>query len=616
MAAIDGFRTRIAALREQLRYFPRIQRLIWESTGGWSIGWLAMLCLLGAIPLATIALTRRLVNSLVAATHAGGAWPSVRPALVFGILLALVGILSELLQGVLDWVRTAQSELIQDHISDLVHRKSVEVDLAFYESPEYFDSLYRARDEAGSRPVTLLDNLGSLIQNGVTLIGMAGLILAYGPVLVLAMLFSTLPAMYIVIRYNWLNHDWWHRTTAERRWAQYYDQKFISRESAAEMRLFQLAGPFHSAFSDLREKLRGQKLDLVRRQNIARMVAALFGSAIAAVSMGWMGWRSLRGAGTLGDLVLFYQVLMGTQSIMRAATGSFGQIYANSLFLASLFQFLDLKPRVVDPPRPVKAPGAIRDAIVFEDVTFRYPDSDRTALRNFSLRIPAGKIVAIVGPNGSGKSTLLKLLARFYDPEHGRITIDGTDLRDFALEDLRRLFSVLFQLPVTYDATAAGNIAVGGNGTSADLAAIRHAAVGAGAHDVISRLPRGYATPLGKSFAMGNDLSAGEWQRVAMARAFFRRSPVILLDEPTSFMDSWAEAEWFDRLRSLSAGRTAVVITHRFTIAMRADLIHVMDRGRLIESGTHSRLLSTDGLYAQSWLQQTEAEPARETLAV
>jgi ATP-binding cassette subfamily B protein len=264
----------------------------------------------------------------------------------------------------------------------------------------------------------------------------------------------------------------------------------------------------------------------------------------------------------------------------------------------------------------VKAPGAIRDAIVFEDVTFRYPDSDRTALRNFSLRIPAGKIVAIVGPNGSGKSTLLKLLARFYDPEHGRITIDGTDLRDFALEDLRRLFSVLFQLPVTYDATAAGNIAVGGNGTSADLAAIRHAAVGAGAHDVISRLPRGYATPLGKSFAMGNDLSAGEWQRVAMARAFFRRSPVILLDEPTSFMDSWAEAEWFDRLRSLSAGRTAVVITHRFTIAMRADLIHVMDRGRLIESGTHSRLLSTDGLYAQSWLQQTEAEPARETLAV
>ena len=615
MPALDGFRTRIRAVRTQLRYFPRIWKLISEATGKWSIAWLGILTLLGLAPAGTVALTKRLVDSLIAATRGGGSWASLRPALIYGLLFAAIAIVSELLQGLLEWVRTAQAELIQDHISDLVHRKSVEVDLAFYESPEYFDCLYRARDEASSRPVTLLDNIGLLIQNTVTVIGMAGLILAYGPVLILAMVLSMVPAVYIVVRYNWLNHDWWERTTPERRWAQYYDLKFTTPVSAAEMRLFRLGPRFQAAFGGLRKKLREQKLELVRRQSVARMFAAAFGLAVGALSMGWMAWRTMHGMGTLGDLVLFYQVLMATQSIMRASTGSLGQIYANSLFLGSLFQFLELKPQICDPPLALPVPGALKDAIAFEGVTFRYPGSDRVALRDFNLRIPAGKIAAIVGPNGAGKSTLLKLIARFYDPEGGRVTFDGVNLRDFSLEELRQALSVLFQLPVTYDASAAENIAVGDASSEANEYAIRSAAMSAGAHEVISRLPQGYATPLGKSFAMGNDLSAGEWQRVAMARAFLRRAPIILLDEPTSFMDSWAEADWFDRLRKLSAGRTAVVITHRFTIAMRADLIHVMDQGRLIESGTHHSLLAADGLYAKSWRQQMETEIVEQAVA-
>lgn len=608
MSASDAVRVRFDALKSQFRYWPRTWRLIWDATRGWSVAWVAILVLLGLCPLATVALTKWLVDSLVTATRSGAAWIHIRPALLFGLLLVTVTVLTELLQGALEWVRTAQSELIQDRISSLVHAKSVEVDLAFYESPEYFDSLYRARDDANTRPLALLENLGGMVQNVVSLLGLAGLIALYGPVLLIAMILSMLPAVYIVTRYNWLNHDWWHHTTAERRWIQYYDQKFTTPASAAEMRLFRLGDRFHTAFQRLRDQLRIQKLELVRKQSVARMGAALFSVAVGGLSLGWMAWRTLRGGGTLGDLVLFYQVLMGSQSLMRSLTGSMGQVYSNSLFLGSLFQFLDLKPTISDPFAPVRAPSSLRHGIRFEDVTFQYPGSERLALRNFTLPIPAGKIVAIVGPNGAGKSTLLKLLTRFYDPAEGRITLDGTDLRDIALEDLRKMMSVLFQVPVSYDASAAENIAVGDTAHEPDAASIQAAAKSAGAHEVISTLPQGYATPLGKSFAMGNDLSAGEWQRVAMARAFLRRAPIVLLDEPTSFMDSWAEADWFDRLRSLAAGRTAIVITHRFTIAMRADLIHVLQQGRVIESGTHMELLAANGSYAASWRQQMETD--------
>lgn len=612
---LSGFKTRLHAAAGQVSSFPRVWRLVWRSAPGWTVAWACLLLFLGLAPLATVALTKRLVDSLVAATHSTLTWQNTRPALIAGILIASVSIASELLQGLLDWVRTAQSELIQDHISGLVHQQSVRVDLAFYESPEYFDCLYRARDEAASRPAALLDNLGGLLQNSITLLGLSGLILTYGVTLVLAMILSMLPAVFVVVRYNWLNHDWWHKTTEERRWIQYYDQKLTSPICAAELRLFGLGPRFQSSWRTLRQRLRTEKLALIRKQSFARIGAALLSLSAGALALGWMSWRTLRGNGTLGDVILFYQALMGGQSLVRAMTGNLGQVYNNSLFLSSLFEFLDLKPAIVHSATALPAPPKITNAICFENVSFSYPGSERAALRNFDLTIPANSVVAIVGPNGAGKSTLLKLLARFYDPSEGRVTLDGVDIRDISLDDLRRMVSVLFQMPVTYDASAAENISVGDISRDYTAETIREAAVSAGADEVICRLPQGYDTPLGKAFAMGNDLSAGEWQRLAMARAFFRRSPVILLDEPTSFMDSWAEAEWFDRLRRLAAGRTAVVITHRFTIAMRADLIHVMHKGRVVQSGTHPELLAAGGLYAESWRQQMDMVPSETNCA-
>jgi ATP-binding cassette subfamily B protein len=251
----------------------------------------------------------------------------------------------------------------------------------------------------------------------------------------------------------------------------------------------------------------------------------------------------------------------------------------------------------------------LREGLRFQQVTFCYPGSEQATLQDFSLTIPAGQIVAIVGANGAGKSTLLKLLCRFYDPQAGRILLDGVDLRDLALKDLRRLITVLFQSPVPYQTSAAQNIALGDLAETPSPEEIESAARSAGVHEILARLPQGYETPLGKWFANGTELSAGEWQRLALARAFLRRAQLIVLDEPTSALDSWAEADWFERFRILAKGRTAIVITHRFTIARRADMIHVMDMGRIVESGTHDDLLAREGLYAQSWFVQVQASP-------
>jgi ATP-binding cassette subfamily B protein len=358
--------------------------------------------------------------------------------------------------------------------------------------------------------------------------------------------------------------------------------------------------------------LRNQRLDIIRRQTVARLAATFTTLAIVTSAVGLIGWRSLHGTATFGDLALSYQVFLGGQGLMRLFTASLGQVYTNSLFLGSLFQFLAMEPKVVDPPQPIALPANLMPRIGFQNVTFRYPGSDRVALRNLSLEIPAGKIVAIVGKNGAGKSTLVKLLSRFYDPEHGAITFDGIDIRDFALRDLRACLSILFQLPVSYDASVADNIRFGDLERNPDLQDLAGAARSAGADEFIRRLPGAYDALLGKSFDHGNELSAGQWQRMAMARAFLRLSPLVLLDEPTSFMDSWAEVDWFERLRALCRGRTAMIITHRFTIAMRADLIHLMDEGELVESGTHSELLAANGLYAQSWSDQMRAAADQE----
>ena len=588
----------------QLPNLPRALDLVWSVARPWTIAWILLLVVQGLLPVGLVYLTKLVVDGI---TRGHGSWSAMLHVLQVVLLLGATLLLMEVVRNAINWVRTVQAELLQDHITALIHEKSVTVDLAFYELADYYDHLHRARTEARYRPVALLGNLGALLQNSITLIAMGAILIPLGPWLTIALLLSTVPAFFVVVHYALAEYQWRLRTTTDDRRSWYYDWIMTTADAAAEIRLFSLGKYFQSHYKDLRRRLRGERLELMRRQGLAELAASLIALLIIGAAMLLMTWRALMGRITLGELALVYAAFNQGQGLMRTLLENAGQLYGNSLFLGNLFEFLSLESAERTAQRDERA--VLRDrplsgAISFQNVTFTYPDASTTALDNFTLSIPSGKIIAIVGPNGAGKSTLLKLLCRFYDPNAGSITIDGQNIKDIPIDDLRRSITVLFQQPFHYNTTVRDNILYGDLTLEASDAELDAAISAAGAAEIVSRLANREQTLLGRWFPGGTELSVGEWQRIALARAFLRRAPIIILDEPTSALDPWAEADWLERFRHLALGRTSIIITHRFTTAMHADVIHVMDRGRIVESGSHQRLLALGGLYAESWSRQ------------
>lgn len=604
---LHAFAAKLAGLRVKLSLLRRGVGLVMHSARGWTILWFVLLIIQGVLPAILLPLTKYIVDAIGEALQAGLTPESLRALVLFGGLFAAVMLAQRIIGMVSSYASTAQGELVQDHVRQLIQTKAAQVDYGFFEYGVFYDMLSRADSQASARIMSLLSNVGMLVSSGITLVSIGVIIASYSLWLPVAIVASVVPLFGTILRHNRIYHEWWQAVTPQQRWAQYFNGLLTSRSSAAELRMLRTGDEYIEQYQTLRKDLREGRLRLLRRQLAATFAGSVGGLAILGAAVVWILNRSLRGAGTLGDLALFYQAFNQGQLLMNSMVGNAGQVLNSALFLDDLFEFLDQKPMLKDPERPVPIP-ALQEEIAFENVTFTYPGGNHPALENFTLRIPAGKVVAIVGENGAGKSTLSKLLCRFYDPDEGRVTWEGHDLRSFAQEDLRRAISIMFQHPVQYQATVAENIAMG-LGASAEQ--VREAARGAGIEERILRLPNGYDTLLGRLFAEGTELSGGEWQRLALARAFLQPSSLLILDEPTSFMDSWAEQAWLERFRALVQQRTAIIITHRFSAAMQADLIFVMRRGHVVEAGTHEELLRMSGFYAASWeAQHQQADPS------
>ena len=594
-------------VRRLLAYVPRALTLVWEAAARWMLAWATLLAIQGLLPGASVYLTKWVLDGASEAIGKGLAWGNVQLIAIPGGLMALVLLLQQVAKAASGWVQTAQAEHVEDYIQNRIHDQAGRLNLAFYESSDYYDTLHQASTQAGNKSLEVLQQLGGLLQNGITLVTIAAILIPYGLWIPLVLIFSTLPALYVVVKHNRRYHDWWEERTMDRRRTKYYHLLLTYDYAAPEIRAFDLGKHFADAYNDIRDWLRGERIEIEKDKTLATIGAGLTALAAMGAVMGIMAWRAMRGLATIGDLGLFYRSFREGQGLMRNLLQNAGKLYTNAMFLEHLFDFLSFERTIQNPDDPREEPPVPQDEIAFENTSFRYPETDTYVLKDFSLTLPAQKVTAIVGENGAGKTTLSKLLGRLYDPQEGRVLIDGTDIREYRVEDLRRQITTLFQQPMRYQATVAQNIIWGDIHRDHSREALETAARKALIHGTIQDLPDGYDSQLGQWFKGGTDLSGGQWQRIALARAYYRDAPLVILDEPTSAMDSWAENKWLKSFgRLVDEGRTAFIITHRFTTAMHADIIHVMHDGEMIESGTHEELLEQEGHYAESWRNQVE----------
>ena len=591
------------AVRQALR-LDRAVRLVWRSAPGWTLVNLGLVVVQGLLPLAALYVMKRAIDALAGGLGAADPAAAFRPALAWLAAAAGVAVAGVLARSLGELAGEAQSLLVTDTVSDLIHAHSIEVDLGYYEDPAYFDTLHRAQQEAPYRPTRIVNGLVQLGQSGISLVGIAALLLSSNGWAGLALFAAALPAGFLRIVHARRLYRFEQEQTERERRAWYYHWMLTDAWHAKEVRLFHLGELFRERFRELRKGLREGRLALTRRRLLVDFLAQALAAVAVFAAFGFTALQALRGALTMGDLVMVYLGFQSGLGFLQAILRGLAGLYEDNLFLTNFYRFLDLKPEIQAPAHPRPLPARITRGVAFEGVGFTYPGAQQQALVSVYLELAPGQVIALVGENGSGKTTLIKLLCQLYRPETGRITLDGLDLRLVDPVQWRREISVTFQDYVHYALPAWENIWLGDAGRPPDRERIEAAARRAGADAAIRRLPKGYDTFLGSRFEEGKELSTGEWQKVALARAFLREARIIVLDEPTSALDPLAEAALFERFRSLIDGRSAILISHRFSTVRMADCIYVLDGGRVVECGAHEELLGRDGLYARMYRAQ------------
>lgn len=594
--------TRTEPTRFRIRHTLRLGRairLVWQTARGWTVANAFLLAVQGFLPLLSLYLTKLMIDSVaagIAAPDKSAAFGRVAAILAWTGLVALA---SALVRSASDLISENQAMIVTDRISDILHEKSVEIDLAYYENPKYFDTLHRAQQEAPSRPTHIVNSLAQVGMNGLSLAAMAGLLVTLHWLVAIILFIAVVPGIYVRMRYSGKLYRWQREKTQTERKSWYYHWMLTGDQHAKEIRLFDLGGLFRERFRGLRRILRGEKIGLSTRRSIADLIAQICATAAIYGSYAFIAFRTVRGEITIGDLFMYFQAFQRGQGYLQQLLAGMAGLYEDNLFLSNFYEFLDIRPGIRPPSAPRPFPKPLRTGIRFDHVAFAYPGGGRKVFSDLSLSIGPGEHVALVGNNGAGKTTLIKLLCRLYDPDQGDILLDGAPLREYDPAVLRREISVILQDYSRYHASARENIWFGDVRIPRDDGRIREAAARAGADSVLDGLPRGIDTLLGKWFEEGEELSIGEWQKLALARAFLRAAQILVLDEPTSSLDAKSEYEVFNRFRELAKGRTAILISHRFSTVRMADRIMVIEKGSVLENGSHEELIRKAGKYAQ-----------------
>lgn len=580
----------------QLKY---VLKLVWQNAPGLTLAGGLLILITGTLPLVNLYLMKLIVDSVNAGISSAGEGD-------FGgilILVALSGgvaLLTLISQSVSKIVSEAQSAIISDHVQEVLHAKSVELDLEYYENSEYYETFHLAQMQAPSRPTAIVNGLFQLGRSFITLATMAALLLSFSWFAALILAIAVLPSVFVQYRYSGKNYQIENSITPKERRVWYFHSLLTGTDYAKDIRLLGLGQLFISRYRDLREQIRKERLSLAFRESEEDFVSRAIALIAVFGAFAFIAKQAFGGIITIGDMLMYFGAIRQGQSYLNGFLSSLVGLYENNLFLTALYQFLDLKPKVEEPLNPRPVPRPIKSGICFEHIGFSYPNTGRTVLEDINLEILPGQIVALVGENGSGKTTLIKLLCRLYDPREGTIKIDGIDIRNFRTCDLRREITAVLQDYVSYHLKARESIWLGNVDTPDDMGHIVRAAECAGIDEVISRLAKGYDTFLGREFEKdGAELSVGEWQKVALARAFFRESQVIILDEPTSSLDPKAEEKVFNRLKQLAVGKMAIIISHRLSSVTMADRIYYIKEGRVTEYGTHLQLMDQGKEYAQ-----------------
>jgi ATP-binding cassette subfamily B protein len=587
-----GWRERFKALGNILP----LLRMVWETAPGLATASVVLRLAAACVPLAMLWVGKLIVDLAVAhltgrATAVGHIWQLL-------ILEGALAVTSDLLSRATALCDSLLGDKFTNHVSVRMMQHAAQLDLVSFEDPVFYDKLERARRQTTSR-LGMLAMLATLLQQMLTLVSLSASVVLFSPWFLILLLAAVVPAFLGETRFAMLAYSLLYRWTPQRRELDYLRMLGASNQSAKEVKIFGLGPYLVGRAQGLFDRFWRENLHLSLRRAAAGSLLNLLPTAGYYAAYAYVLYRTLQGQLSIGDLTFLTGAFARSRSLIEQIFAGFASIAEQALYLDDLFDFFRQRPTIVSPSHALPAPRPIRRGFEFRNVSFAYPGSARLVLRDLNFIFEAGERIALVGENGAGKTTLVKLLARLYDPVEGQILLDGHDLRDYDVEDLRREIGVIFQDYMRYDMTAAENIGVGRVEEIQNRLRIERAAAKSYAESLISSLPSGYEQMLGRRFDGGVDLSAGQWQKIALARAYMRDAQVLILDEPTASLDARAEYDVFLRFAELTRGRMAVLISHRFSTVRMADRILVLEAGRILEQGSHSQLLALGGRYAE-----------------